>query len=260
MTYWIVVSIMFYTIGTVKYLLFLGLKSRLIGVLATLMIAAGFLSETIGLIDISMQTGHGPYQTRYEQFLFGGWTTFGLFLIIIGYFRIKPLGAFMAPIGLLFMVLASLFSAILESPPPLKMFWLTMHQTISFIYFSAFVLVFAAGAMYLLQEYELKHKHFGLFYKVLPSLALLDNLNRVGLILGLPLIMVSLISASFWSHHRYGLYMKHDLSTVAMMAAVLFYLSALIGRSLFNFNGHKAALISIIGFIIMLLGLFNHII
>ncbi|MBF0171337.1 MAG: cytochrome c biogenesis protein CcsA [Nitrospinae bacterium] len=253
------VSVFLYFLGTVKYLLFLGMKSRTTGLLATGMIAAGFVAETVGLGQRSALTGHGPYMNAFEQLLFGAWAVFGVFLLAELYFRIKPLGAFMAPVGFLLSLLAVVFSGQAgEGAVPVHSYWLTLHRALSFVAFGAFSLTFAAGIMYLILERQLKAKHFGAWYHRLPSLSQLDDANRIGLYVGVPIITISMVAASFWSAQHYGVYLKSDLSTILLLLAWGIFTVCLAGRVSRGWRGKRAAVMGVTGFAVVLVSLVKH--
>jgi len=139
-----VIATFLYFLGTIKYLLHLALRNKILFILATIMISAGFVVETAALIQRSMETGHGPYTNLFEYCVFLAWVVFAAFLIAEGYFKIKPLGAFMVPIGFALMMVSIPISPDTGSLLPAKAYWLTLHRTLSFLSFGAFSLVFAA--------------------------------------------------------------------------------------------------------------------
>ncbi len=254
-----VVATFLFFLGMVKYLLHLALRNKMLFVLATVMIALGLVVETAALIQRSMLTGHGPYTNAFEYCVFLAWVVFIVFLIAEGYFRIKPLGAFMVPIGFALMLIAFAFSQETESVLPVKAYWLTMHRTLSFLAFGAFSLVFASGLMYLIQERQLKSKHFGGWYHRLPSLAILDDANRVGLVFGFPIITVGMLAAVVWSTQSYGALIKFDTSTVSLIIGWIVYAVLSYGRVALGWRGKKAAALGITGFCIVVTALLMHI-
>ncbi|VAX26189.1 hypothetical protein MNBD_NITROSPINAE02-1358 [hydrothermal vent metagenome] len=247
-----------YFLGMVKYLLHLALRNQLLFKLATIMIFLGFLMETAALMQRSSITGHGPYTNLFEYCAFGAWVVFLSFLIAEGYFKIKPLGAFMAPLGFLLMLLAFAFSTETEPTLPVKAYWLTMHRTLSFLAFGAFTLVFAAGCMYLIQERQLKSKQFGLWYHRLPSLGVLDEANRMGLIFGFPIVTVGALAAVAWSAQKYGTALKYDASTATLTIGWGVYAALSVGRAWLGWRGRRAAALGIIGFGIVVISLLVH--
>ncbi|MGK7345239.1 MAG: cytochrome C assembly family protein [Candidatus Nitrospinota bacterium M3_3B_026] len=253
-----VISTFLYFLGMIKYLLYLALRNRTLFVLATVMIALGFAVETAALVLRSAATGHGPYMNIFEYLVFLAWVVFAVFLVAEGYFRIKPLGAFMVPIGFLIMLLALLMSPETEPSLPVKAYWLTLHRTLSFLAFGAFSLVFAAGLMYLIQERQLKTKHFGGWYKRLPSLSILDEANRMGLIFGFPIITVGAGAAIVWSTQKYGAIMKLNTSTASLLIAWGVYATLGLGRLAFGWRGRKAAALGVAGYVIVIASLLLH--
>ena len=253
-----VLATFLYFLGMVKYLLYLGLRNRILFILATIMIALGFLVETLALVQRSSITGHGPYMNVFEYCVFLAWVTFAAFLVAEGYFKIKPLGAFMVPIGFLLMLFGLLFSPETEPSFPVKAYWLTLHRTLSFLAFGAFSLVFAAGLMYLIQERQLKLKNFGGWYRRLPSLSILDDANRVGLVFGFPIITVGAAAAIVWSAQKYGELLKLNASTASLMAAWGVYAVLAFGRVALGWRGRRAAALGVVGFCIVITSLLLH--
>ena len=76
-----IIATFLYFLGMIKYLLYLAIRNKLLFILATAMIFAGFVVETSALIQRSMETGHGPYTNLFEYCVFLAWVVFGVFLI-----------------------------------------------------------------------------------------------------------------------------------------------------------------------------------
>ena len=254
-----VLATFLYFLGMLKYLLYLALRTRILFVLATVMISLGFVAETAALVQRSFSTGHGPYMNVFEYCVFLAWAVFAVFLVAEGYLKIKPLGAFMVPIGFLLMLIAMALSPESEPSFPVKAYWLTLHRTLSFLAFGAFSLVFASGLMYLIQERQLKLKRFGAWYHRLPSLSILDDANRVGLVFGFPIITVGAAAAIIWSTQKYGSIIKLNTSTATLLVAWLVYAVMIFGRLALGWRGRRAAALGVAGFCIVILALLLHI-
>ncbi len=259
MNIFFIIATFLYFLGMVKYLLHLATKNRILFILATIMITLGFVAETIAFGQRSMVTGHGPYTNVFEYCAFLSWTVFGVFLIAEGYFKIKPLGAFMVPVGFALMLIAIAMFDGSEATLPVKAYWLTMHRTLSFLAFGAFTLVFAAGVMYLIQEKELKSKHFGGWYHRLPPLSVLDDMNRMGLTFGFPIMTVGVVAAIVWSSQSYGFIIKLNTSTVLLMIGWFMYATLLTGRVIFGWRGRRAAVMGVVSFCVVITALLIHI-
>ncbi len=254
-----VISTFLYFLGLVKYLLYLAMRNRILFILATIMISLGFVAQTVALFQRAAQTGHGPYTNSFEYCMFTAWIVFAVFLIAQGYYRFRHLGAFMAPIGFMLVLWAMALSP--ESDPnlPVKEYWLTLHRTMSFLAFGAFSLIFAAGLMYLIQERQLKAKNFGAWYHRLPSLDLLDDVNRKGLIFGFPIITIGTAAAIVWSINNYGMIVMPETSTVLLVIGWLVYAIGCFGRLIMGWRGRRAAKLGIVGFSIFTVAILAHI-
>lgn len=255
----LIIATFLYFLGMVKYMIYIAINRKLIFVLATSMIFFGFIAETIGLVLRSIETGHGPYVEPFEYALFLAWATFAVFLIAVGIFRIKSLGAFMAPLGFLMMMIAFVHAGPVAQKPEVREFWLTLHRTLSSLSFGAFTLICAAGVMYLLQEWQLKSKKFGKWYHRLPSLSVLDKANHAGLLVGFPVLSIGIVAASLYSKQHYNKLMELDFSSVALLCAWAMYLVAIAGRSLFGWQGRQPAIWGIAGFGVIMVSLAMHV-
>lgn len=254
-----VIATFLYFLGMIKYLLHLAMRNRILFIMATVMIFAGFVVETAALVQRSMETGHGPYTNLFEYCVFLAWVVFGVFLIAEGYFKIKPLGAFMVPIGFALMMVSIPISPESASALPAKAYWLTLHRTLSFLSFGAFALIFAAGLMYLIQERQLKSKHLGGWYRRLPSLDELDDINRKGLIFGFPIITIGTLAGVAWSSQKYGIIVKLETSTLLLLTAWAVYAVVSAGRITLGWRGRRTAIFGIVGFSIVVTALIAHI-
>ena len=88
--------------------------------------------------------------------------------------------------------------------PLLKGFWLTVHICLTLTGYAALALAGLGGILYLIQERQIKSKNFGFFYRRLPSLSQLDNLNYWCLTIGFPLLTGGIISGSLYAQHTLG--------------------------------------------------------
>ena len=76
--------------------------------------------------------------------------------------------------------------------------------------FVVFVLAFAGGVLYLVQERQLKRRTAGRFYRLLPSLDMLDRINYRSLTTGFPLLTLGIITGAIWAENAWGSYWSWD--------------------------------------------------
>ncbi|MCY3985927.1 MAG: cytochrome c biogenesis protein CcsA, partial [Candidatus Dadabacteria bacterium] len=137
--------------------------------------------------------------------------------------------------------------------PTLNNPWVLAHILSIFLGEAFFAIAFLAGVMYIFQENQLKSKIIGSHLKKLPSLITLDRINHLSLLLGFPLLTLSLVigfvlAKEIWSDGWiWGA--KETWSTVTW----LLYAFLINGRLSLGWRGRRAALGAVIGFCIVVL-------
>ncbi|MBI3580687.1 MAG: cytochrome c biogenesis protein CcsA [Nitrospinae bacterium] len=250
-----------YFLAMLKFFLHLALKRRFFYVMAVLLSALGFAFHTAMLFAISAKTGHGPYTNPQEYASFFAWTTVAVMLAVIFLFRTATMGAFVAPLAFLLMVYSALLSEVSGAADQgVKNFWQTMHLTFSFLALSTFVIVFASSFMYLFQERQLKQRHVGSTFRMLPNLDTLDLVLHWALLIGFPLITVGVASGMFSTYSKYGDLLGPNLVRVLPLIFVWAVYGALMfGRTVVGWRGHKLAVMGAAGFLVACVGLAVHI-
>ncbi len=161
-------------------------------------------------------------------------------------FRIDPVGAFVAPQALAFL-LASRFVGHVTDEPRLRGALLPFHVMSNLLGFALFTLAFAAAVAYLLQERRLKHKWLNRV-GLLPAVDALDRAEHRFLVAGFPLFTIGILTGTIWAR-------EVEAGGIAAMArAGLSYAAwALLGgvlllRAAAGWRGRRAAFGTILGF------------
>ncbi len=193
--------------------------------------------------------------------LFSGFVlhTAALGLLVAGYllmqikYRLAILGAIIAPLAFLMTLAAFAFgTGGGELPPDLKTYWLPLHVTLAFLGNAVFALAFGVSLMYLLEESYLKRKKMTSVMKRFPSLEALDRLNYVLLVWGFPLMTLGILTGSMWAGIHWGNYWSWEPRQISSGIAWLFYGVLLHGRITAGLRGKKAALLTLVGFAVVL--------
>jgi cytochrome c-type biogenesis protein CcsB len=135
-----------------------------------------------------------------------------------------------------------------EIPARMNSAWVHFHVTVAFLAYAAFFLTFVSGVMYLIQEKELKQKHFHFLYFRLPSLQVCDELLRRSLYVGFVSMSLTIISGAIWAQHAWGSFWNWDPKETASLITWGIYLLLLNYRLSRKWRGRRAAYISIVGF------------
>jgi cytochrome c-type biogenesis protein CcsB len=248
-----VITTLLYAVGTVGYLIYIIRTNPAIHRIAYGFLLAGFLSHTLGLLLLAGHIRQMPVTTLPQTFSLFAWAVVGSYLAFQLKFNIRILGTFVSPLAVIFMLLSSAIpSRAIPSSQLFKSVWLTLHVATMFIGMAIFALAFCAGIMYLLQERQIKSKNFGLLYRRLPSLEVLDSLNYVCLTFGFPLITIGLISGFVYAGAVWRSFWHWDPKEILSVVTWLIYAVLLHERLAVGWRGRRAAIMAIIGFSVIL--------
>ena len=161
-------------------------------------IALGFVLQTAFLSIRGHALGRCPITNLFEVLVFLGWSIALIYMLIGTAYRLSLMGAFTAPLVFLLQVTGLLLTIDTSSPRRLTPnSWLEFHASISIIAYGAFALACVAGAMYLVQERQLKtHQLRSIFYHLPPLPNLFSAMTRL-LWFGFLLYSAGLISGFF---------------------------------------------------------------
>ena len=202
------------------------------------------------------ESGRIPVTSFFEAANFLGMGIVLVFLLMEFRFKIAALGSFMLPLVILLMLPAFVVTGdIKELNPVLKSGWLGVHTSFAVLGDAAFAFAFIVSVMYLIQERQLKSKHLGAVFHRLPSLDIMDTLGYKALTFGWPLFTLGMITGSIWANSAWGTYWSWDPKETWSLITWAIYLVLLHLRTI-GWRGRKMALLSIVGFLFVLISFF----
>jgi cytochrome c-type biogenesis protein CcsB len=162
------------------------------------------------------------------------------------------LGALVAPLATLCVVIASILPRPpVELAPLVKGLWVTVHVGTLIIGNAAFAIAFLVGILYLIQEKAIKEKKRGFFFRRLPSLKLLDSMGYSCLIAGFPMLTFGVITGVIYSQIVWGRFWSWDPKEILAAITWLVYAVLLHERLAVGWQGRRAAIMTIVGFVIL---------
>lgn len=249
-------SLAAYFVGTAVALAHLIHRGEGLYRLASLATLAGWVLHTLALVVRGVELARAPLATLPEAVSVLVWASVLLTLWAEQQYGIKVLSAFVLPIVLsLSLSTVTLPGGLGDLAPALRSVWILVHAVLALLGISAFILNFAGGIMYLLQERQLKSKRPGTFYYRLPSLETLDRLTFRALTLGFPFLTAGLILGAVWAGTAWGSLFIFDPLALFSSLAWLIYAATLSGRVVAGWRGRRAAYFAILGFAVLLLTL-----
>ena len=211
------------------------------------LISAGFVCQTLFLVDRGHQIGRCPITNYFELLVFLGWSMILIYLLIGSSYRLSLLGVITAPFVSVLNIwaLVSPDRSLLTVHQPVNP-WLETHTSFSIVACGAFALAGVAGLVYLFQEQQLKTRKPGSIFFRLPPISTLTIANSRLLWLGFVLFTVGLGS---------GFFIGQDVDWRKVAWSVLvwaLYGGILLGRLLQRMGAKWIATLSIIAFSLLL--------
>lgn len=251
-------ALLVYLIATVGFLVYLYTMKEEAAKGAYYVLLVGLGLHTLSIAIRGFEAGHPPLTNLHETTSFLGWG------LVLGYLLVewkvpsqKVLGAFVTPFVSLLMIYSSFCPMqILPLSPVLRSFWLPVHAIISILSYGFFILMACAGVMYLLQERQIKKKRFTGLFKRLPSLETLDRLNELSLKIGFPLLTIGIITGAVWAEQAWGAYWNWDPKETWSLIMWFVYAALLHERLAVGWRGRRAAIMSLVGFIVWIITFF----
>ncbi len=249
-----------YILSTAGYIAYLFFQKERLQKIGYVLLFAGFLIHSVSIGYGFFHSGHLPVQNLHQTLSIAGWAIAGMFLFLKYRFNLKVLGIYAAPLVAIVMIISMCLPAegtVDQAKTLFSNIWLVSHVVIIFIGEAAFALACGAGLLYILQERAIKTKHHGFFFKRLPALELLDNTGNACIVVGFSLLTLGLITGFVYAKSIWGSFWSWDPKEVWSGIAWLIYAALLHGRLALGWRGRKAAIMSIIGFGILLFTFFG---
>lgn len=158
-------------------------------------IAAGFVFQTVWLVERGREVGRCPIGSLFDLLVFLAWSVTLVYLLTGSLYRLSLLGVLTSPLVFLLQGVALVMPrpAAVKAVAPVKP-WLELHAAISVVAYGAFALAAAAGVMWLAQERQLKTRRLHSFFFNLPPIQELAAANRRLVYFGFGLLTVGLLA------------------------------------------------------------------
>jgi len=175
----------------------------------------------------------------------------------------RAMGAFITPLLALLQLIPTLDTgmpdarpAVLESP------LFAVHVSSVLFAYASFALACMIGVTYVLLFKEIKAKHLGFFYARLPSLQVLDKMNMRAVTIGWTFLTIGVVIGAVWaltadfkasSDPRAQAMSVLDPKIFVALVSWALYSFQLLARRAMRWGARRAALLSAIGFVVVLL-------
>jgi len=252
-----ILSLVLYLFSFVVYWRYFATKEVSTGKIATGLLSAGLLSNTILLVWFTIHNSHLPLAQFGQAAMTYVWLLGSLYLIQEFLLKEREFGLFVTPILAVFQ-LVSVLTIDYTKPlaPVLRTVAFEIHVVSILLAYAGFALGFIAALMYLLLFNEIHGHRFGLFYSRLPSLEFLDKLNIRSIFTGLVFLTIGILIGMFNAGRAWGFVWEWDPKLTVVFFNWLIYMYFAVSYWIFKWRGQRTAIISVIGFIVVIFSFF----
>lgn len=183
-----------YIAAMITYVIFLVVRNKTTGVVASSLAIFGFVSQSTALIIRWINSYYfwsasnpesgvvesilrgAPLRNLYESLIFFVWSLILFHIFIEFKYKNRSLGAFVTPIAalaLLFIDVSGTSKDIQPLIPALQSNWLLFHVLLSFLGYAAFAVSFGAAAAYIVMITESRREKTYIFWSVIVGIFLI---------------------------------------------------------------------------------------
>ena len=228
--------------GWLFYLAHTATKRKDFGQYASLAmyLSAAFL--TLALATRWIASGHAPYSSQYEFAIAFAWGATIAYVYVERQFRVRTLGAFVAPVPLALLLYArTLPSDVSPLIPALQNnLLLTVHVAMAVIAYGSFAVACGGAVMYLLQRDDK--------VRWLPFRQDIDATCYRAVMLGFPCMGLVLVLGAAWGNIAWGRYWGFDPKETAALTTWLIYAGYLHAHSIKSWRGTRSSVLLLFGF------------
>lgn len=127
--------------------------------------------------------------------------------------------------------------------------YLSLHLVAIFLSLSVFSLALVTAIMFLMSEWQIKNKKFAGIVEGFPPLAVLDGVHYRALFIGFILFTLAILTGAGYAKMTTGHYVSGDSKQVLSLVNWIFFAILLNFRVKNGWQGHKGIVLSLIGFV-----------
>ena len=254
------VPLLLYGCAAGAYLAHFARRDPAIGRLATGIFAAALLAHTFIIGMQTVEAGHAPVVGTASAVSAFVWLLGLSYLYVELTTEERAMGVLVTALLALLYIIPALSPGVSERPPLLRSPLFTFHVLSMLLAYASFALAFVVGVTYVLLFKEIKAKHLGFFYNRLPSLQVLDLMNGRVVTIGWLFLTFGIVTGGVWASAvqsspdpRAQAMSLADPKILVALVCWGVYSFALVARRAIGWTGRRAAWISTVGFVIVLL-------
>jgi ABC-type transport system involved in cytochrome c biogenesis permease subunit len=254
------VPLVLYAAAAAAYVAHFAWRDPRTGRLATSILAGGVVAHTFLIGMQTVQGGHAPLVGTTAAISAFVWLLALSYLYVEQTTDERAMGAFVSSLMVGLYIIPALDPTVSPRPPLLRSPLFTIHIVSVLFAYASFALAFVLGVTYVLLFNEIKAKHLGFFYARLPSLQSLDTMNARVVTIGWLFLTIGIAVGGVWATQvqsspdpRAQNMSVADPKIMVALVCWAVYAFAFLARRAIGWSGRRAAWLTAIAFVIVLL-------
>jgi ABC-type transport system involved in cytochrome c biogenesis permease subunit len=253
-----------YAAAVVVYAIHFANRQSPVGRAATTLLLLGVLAHTFVIGMQTMEVRHVPFSNTSTAVSSFVWLLALSYLYLEVTTDERAMGVFILPIVVGLLTISVIYPGVDYRDPVLDSPWFWVHVTSLLFAYATFALAAMLGLTYVLQFKEIKKKHLGYFYTRLPSLHVLDAMNSRAVVVGWLFLTIGVVVGVVWTAEARVIAPENsNLQAMSLQDPKVFiavltwavYSFAMVARKTLGWTGRRAAWLSALGFVMVLLNL-----
>jgi len=202
------------------------------------------------ILSIMFSLSRLPIATVSESIQTFVWITAALYLLLEKHLKEHSQGALILSLLLILLFISNITFKLSQSINPILYdVKFETHVFSMLLANSGFMLAFIASVLHLLLSNEIKKKELGIFFRRLPSLVYFEKISNYAINIGLIFLAIGFMLGIYSAAQVWSESLLTDPKIVSVLLTLLIYFIHYIGRKMGKITGQRAAIISIIGFV-----------
>jgi ABC-type uncharacterized transport system permease subunit len=192
---------------------------------------------------------HPPITSIFELMSVLAFSIAATYLYLETMTRVRGTGYFILNLSFFFQLLSSLFirNEVIVNPV-LRSNWLGFHVTSALLGYAAIAISAVYGFLYLMLYHEIKASKFGVIYKKLPSLEVLEGMSLRATLSGFTLLTIAMVLGALWLPRAFQNYSYLDSKLIGTFLIWLLYGGGLLAKRIAGWKGRKMMILSLSAF------------
>lgn len=248
-----------YAVTFFDYVLVFATEDRIVRRLARPLLMTAVGANLLYVLGFTVYFEHIPMVNVYQAVGMVGFALAAIYLWVEARTKSLHTGPFVLALVVVFQLLSSLFPKLdRDVPEILRNTLFSVHVSAAVVGYSALALSGVYGLLYLMMYHRIRTKSFGLIFRRLPPLDVLDRMNVAAAMVGFGFLTLAIAVGSVWTVELFGNlgYIVRDPKILVAVVTWIVYGIALGGRWLPRWRSEHTAYSTTIGFLAVLFSIF----